>query len=189
MKKISINLIIGVVLSAILIVLAIILIKPTYMTAFNNKIYTSRDNTSFSYDNEVIKYTRQDKKITIDLPTLPDRIVYQEDTGTVYMAVEEHSFEGKHLNGTDTLEGLTVDEVLLYYKYITLLTVTHTDVTKKEVTTSILGVISAFILSFLAYPVILFDKIKKTKILIAICVPLTAILCVTSAFYIYFTLK
>ena len=189
MKKISINLIIGVVLSVILIVLAIILIKPTYLTAFDNKIYTSRDNTSFSYDNEVIKYTRQGKKLTIDLPDSSDRIVYQEDTGMVYMAVEEKSFEGKHLNGTDSLEGLTGDEVLLYYKYITLLTVTHTDVTDKKVVTSILGVISAFILSFLAYPVILFDKIKKTKILIAICVPLTAILCVTSAFYIYFTLK
>ncbi len=93
MKKISINLIIGVVLSAILIVLAIILVKPTYLTAFDNKIYTSRDNTSFSYDNEVIKYTRQGKKLTIDLPDSSDRIVDQEDTGMVYMAVEEKAFE------------------------------------------------------------------------------------------------
>ena len=188
MKKLSINLIIGVILSAILIVIAILCIKPTYMTAFNNKIYTSRDNTSFSYDNEIIKYKRQDEKLTVSFAN-GDSLVYQRDTGRVVFGVEGKIFEGTYTKDGYSLEGLTKEEIDLYFKYITLLNVTHTDVTNKKVTASILSVFIAFILSFLAYPVILLGKIKETKILAIICVSMTLILCVSSAFYIYFTLK
>jgi len=201
MKKLGINLIIGFVLSGILIVLAILFVKPNYYLTIlvkdsNTKIiYVSKDNKTFSYENDLIKYSKRDDKLTIDINLEGEesgRMVYfykGDEKGRLVMSLENKIFEAKYFENEYNLEGLTPEEMTLYFKYITLLTITHEDVRAQKVATCILGVLIAFILSFLAYPAILFDNVKETKKLALICIPMTLILCVASAFYIYFTLK
>ena len=201
MKKIWINLIIGFILSGILIVLAILFVKPNrYLTILQKDsntriIYVSKDNKTFSYENDIIKYSKKDNKLTIDikLEGVEDgRMVYfykGEEEGRLVMSLEGKIFEAKYFENEYNLEGLTVEEMGLYFKYITLLTVTHDNVMPQKIVCSILGVLIAFILSFLAYPVILYDKFKETKNLAIVSTSMTIILCICSAFYIYFTLK
>ena len=201
MKKIGINLIIGFVLTGILIVLALIFVKPNYYLTVLKKdgntslVYSSSDNTVFRYENDVITYSKKEYKLTIDINLEgkeKSRMVYftgGEEKGRLVCDLEGKIFEAKYQKNEYSLEGLDPDEMTLYFKYITLLTVVHEDVRAQKVICSILSVFIAFILSFLVYPTILFDKIKETKNLALICIPITLILCLASAFYIYFTLK
>ena len=63
------------------------------------------------------------------------------------------------------------------------------NVTNQKIICSILSIFIGFILSFLAYPYVLFEKLKETKKLAIFSVGLTIILCISSGFYIFFTLK
>ena len=222
MKKIGINLLVGFLITAILIVISLIVIKPnfTYMISFNDKIYTSKDAETFSYENNKISFSKQDNKITIDVKKqasntyYEDKIVYIIDSGLTAFAIEDvdsnPSFSATITFSDDdkksaSISGygreLTVDEMLICYKYSNLINVKLNNVGIKEVNNDrinvtnqkiiccILSVFIGFILSFLAYPVILFDKLKETKKLAIISASLTLILCLSSGFYIFFTLK
>jgi len=209
MKKLGINIIIGSAISIILIVLAKLIIKPnyTYLTAFNDHVYSSRDKTSFSYDNNTISYKKLDDRLTIESSsedTSDISIVRFYEDGRTIMAVEHKIIEGYIEITVDKKgnehascrfeEALNVDDMLLFLKYSVLFEIQRVDndrinVTNQKIICAILSVFIAFILSFLAYPVILFNKIKESKNLALILIPSTLILCILSAFYIYFTLK
>ena len=199
MKKTGINLIIGFAIAIVLIVISIVAIKPnfTYILSFNGKVYETKDPKSFSYKNEEISYIKQDKIITVtyeesDKPE--NKIVYYEETGRTVMACDGKIFEAVYKDGNASFDGLDADEIVIFYKYISLLDMKEIDndrinVTNQKIICAILSVFIAFILSFLAYPAILFDKIKESKNLALILIPSTLILCVLSVFYIFFTLK
>ena len=199
MKKTGINLIIGFVIAIILIVISIVAIKPnfTYILSFNGKVYETKDPKSFSYKNEEISYIKQDKIITVtyeesDKPE--NKIVYYEETGRTVMACDGKIFEAVYKDGNASFDGLDADEIVIFYKYISLLDMKEIDndrinVTTQKVICAILSVFIGFILSFLAYPVILYEKIGENKKLALFAASLTLILCISSAFYIYFTFK
>lgn len=205
MKKLGINLIIGFILSGILIVLALLFVKPNYYLTMlkkdgsNNTVYVSKNGKVFSNENDVITYTKQGETMTVDIVFNKDKADEQtnkmvlftkgEDKGRLVMSLEGKIFEAKYDKGSVSLEGLEMDEMMLCLKYVTLLTTESEDVTSQKVLCSILGVFIAFILSFLAYPAILYEKLKETKNLAIVSVCITVVLCVCSGFYIYFTLK
>ena len=207
-NKILINLLVGLVISITLIVLNILVIKPnfTYLTTYNKGVYKSKDNITFrlvreddtsSYENEMITYKKQDEKMHISVPTKTyenNKMVYTEKTGEVLIAHDGKVINGTYINGTIGTEGLSYDEVIILMNYTTLLEVKEIDndkinVTSQKIICSILSVFIGFILSFLAYPVILFDKFKTNQKLAILSIGLTLVLCLSSAFYIYFTLK
>ena len=199
MKKIGINLIIGLIVSIVLIVINIIAIKPnyTYILSFNGKVYHSTNSSTFSYDNEIITYKKQDKTITVtyeEKDKQENKVVYYEETGRTVMACDNKIFEATYIDGNANFSGLNAEEIAIFYKYITLLDMKEVDndrinVTTQKIICSILSIFIGFILSFLAYPVILYDKIKENKKLAILCSSLTLILCLSSGFYIFFTLK
>ena len=208
MKKTGINLIIGTLISIVLIVLALIIIKPnmTYLIKYNNNTYSSKDNITFrviknddsaSYDNEIISFEEIDGKMHISVPTKTydsNKMVYTKEDGSTIIAHNGKIIEGKIKDGNIETTGLDGEEIIILMQYSSLLNVAKVDndrinVTNQKIICFILSVFIAFILSFLAYPAILFDKIKETKNLALICIPMTLILCLASAFYIYFTLK
>lgn len=212
MKKIGINLIIGTIISVILIVLSILLIKPnyTYMTIFDGKKFVSSNYSTFSYENENSEYSKID--INYEKKNNELRITSENNSETIgnfaiYYNYETYNTiilaEGKTAGGTYkvvdgcpvyTFEDEDSDKVIIFMKYCNLLNVINIDndkinVTTQKVLASILSIFIGYILSFLAYPVILYDKFKENKKLAMICIPMTLILCISSAFYIYFTLK
>ena len=194
MKKIGINLIIGTIISIILIVISLFVIKPnyTYMTKFNEEIWLSTDNKTFSNENEIISYERKDNLLTVTYEN--NKFVYDSESGRTVFACDGKIFEAKYINGTISFESLTPEEIASLYKYIVLLTVTKYDNDKINVTTQkiicvILSLFIGYILSFLAYPVILYEKVKENQKLAFISASMTIVLCLASAFYIYFTLK
>jgi hypothetical protein len=214
MKKIGINLIIGTIISIVLIVISLLVIKPNYsylMMDNNNNIWISTNGSTFSFNNEEISYKKEDDKITIEMNNsysnkTDAKIIYMTsstDYGKVLMAAEGFIVEGKrtysetdtkHEHPIDTFTKADPDGITIYYKYIGLLEIRQIDNDKINVTTQkilccILSIFIGYILSFLAYPVILYDKFKENKKLALICIPSTLILCISSAFYIYFTLK
>ncbi len=199
MKKTGINLIIGFVIAIILIVISIVAIKPnfTYILSFNGKVYETKDPKSFSYKNEEISYIKQDKIITVtyeesDKPE--NKIVYYEETGRTVMACDGKIFEAVYKDGNASFDGLDADEIVIFYKYISLLDMKEIDndrinVTTQKVICAILSIFIGFILSFLAYSVFLYEKVEENKKLALISVAMTLVLCLSSGFYIYFTLK
>lgn len=199
MKKIGINLIIGFILTIILVVISLLVIKPnyTYLITFNDKVYQTKDPKSFSYQNEVISYKEQDNIITVtyeETAKPENKVVYYKETGRTVMACDNKIFEATYINGNANFEGLDADEIMIFYKYITLIDMKTVDndrinVTNQKIICSILSIFIAFILSFLAYPLFLYEKLEESK-KIAICaISMTVLLCISSAFYIYFTLK
>ena len=194
MKKIGINLIIGSIISIILIVISLLTIKPnyTYMTKFDNKIWLSTDNRTFSNENEVISYEKKDNLLTIAYGD--NKMVYNSDSGRTVFGCDGYIFEANYINGKISFESLSQEEIASLYKYIVLLKVAKYDNDKINVTTQkilcvILSIFIGFILSFLAYPVILYEKVKENRKLACISISMTILLCLFSAFYIYFTLK
>lgn len=207
-KNIGINILIGALISIILIVVSLITIKPnyTYFVIYNNKTYSSTDYTSFSNGNEVISYKKTDKRLDIELEfrdksgTITDKadIAYIYETGQTLIGNNGKIIEGTYLdnNGSPSynFNDMDSDEIVVFLKYIPLVMVKHIDndrinVTTQKIICSILSVFIGYILSFLAYPHILFEKLKKTQNLVVFCIGLTLILCISSAFYIIFTLK
>ena len=218
MKKIGINIIIGSLISIALIVISLLVIKPnfTYLVTFNDKIYASKDASTFSYNNNVISFLEQDEKLIVEVKTekdnafYEDRVVYMLETGYTAFAIEE---AGKTFDATITFDSnnsasikanskeLSYDEMMICYTYSNLLNAKINDVGMQKVDNdkinvisqkiicAILSIIIGFILSFLAYPVILYEKCNENKKLAIICISLTAILCLSSGFYIFFTLK
>ena len=212
MKKIGLNIIIGAILSAVLIVICIFAIKPdyTYMAAFDGKIYVSTDYSTFSFENENneysridIKYEKTKEELKIESEnndkTIGDFVIrYNYQTHYTVILAEGKTAAGNYevVNGSPVYEFEDSDgeKILIFMKYTSLINVKEVNndkinVTSQKIICSILSVFIGFILSFLAYPVILYDKCKKNKDLALICIPLTVILCISSAFYIYFTLK
>ena len=222
MKKIWINLLVGVLISVVLIVISLVSIKPniTYMLTFNDKIYSSKDAETFSYDNNKISFSKQDNKLIIEIKKQgstiynEDKIIYIAENGYTAFAIEEsnerYDFdavitfsndEAKSPTITKYYRELTAEQMIVCYKYSNLINAKLNNVGMKEVDNdrinvtnqkiicSILSVFIGFILSFLAYPVILFEKLKETKKLAIISGCLTVILCISSGFYIFFTLK
>lgn len=199
MKKIGINLIIGTLISIALIIISILVIKPnfTYLITFNGKIYETKDPKSFSYKNEEISYIKQDKKITVTYEETgkpENKVVYYETTGRTIMACDEKIFEVTYIDGNANFEGLEADEIAIFYKYISLIEMKEIDNDRINVTTQkiiclILSIFIGFILSFLAYPVFLYEKVEENKKLALISISMTLVLCLSSGFYIYFTLK
>ena len=194
MKKIGLNILIGSIISIVLIVICLVTIKPnyTYIMKFNDKIWLSTDNSTFSYENEVISYERQDNTETITYEN--NKMVYNTETGRTVFACDGKIFEANYINGTASFDNLSAEEIAIFYKYISLLEIRSVDndrinVTAQKVICCILSVFIGFILSFLAYPVILYEKVSKNKNLALISISLTIILSLSSAFYIYFTLK
>ena len=194
MKKIGINLIIGTIISIVLIVMCLLVIKPnyTYMKQFNEKVWLSTDGSTFSYDNEIISCTKKDNSETISYEN--NKIVYDTTSGRAVFACDGLIFEANYKDGNISFENLSTEQMMVLYKYITLLNTTKYDNDRINVTTQkiiclILSIFIGFILSFLAYPVILYEKVKENQKLAFISASMTIILCLSSAFYIYFTLK
>ena len=218
MKKIGINIIIGSIISIVLIVISLLVIKPnfTYFVTFNDKIYASQDASTFNCENNVISFLKQDKKLTIEVKVEKDKVFYEDkvvymlETGYTAFAIEE---AGKTFDATITFDSnysasikanskeLSYDEMMICYTYSNLLNAKINDVGMQKVDKDKINVVSqkiicvilsifiGFILSFLAYPVILYEKCKENKKLAVICISLTVILCLSSGFYIFFTLK
>ena len=213
MKKIGINLIIGTILSIILIVISLLVIKPnmTYLVGFNGNIYSSKNPDTFSYENEIISYKKTDilriNYIITDKDTLKETtntIAYNEETGKTVMACDKEMFEviitktvsnDNQVSYSPSFDStVTQEQMAICLKYITLLDVKSVDndrinVGGQKTICSILSIFIGYILSFLAYPVILFDKIKENKKLAILSSSMTLILCISSAIYIFFTLK
>lgn len=212
MKKIGINLIIGTINSIILIILCILVIKPnyTYLTVFDGKIFSSTDYSTFSYENEDSKYSKIDIKFKKDAEILrissdnPDdsigkfEISYNYSTYETVILAEGKTAGGtyKIVNGSPvyTFEDTDSEKIAIFIKYTSLINVKEINNDKINVTTqkiicSILSIFIGFILSFLAYPVILYEKVKENRKLACISGSMTIILCLFSAFYIYFTIK
>ena len=208
MKKVGINLIIGVLVSVILIVISLLVIKPnnTYMTAFNDHIYLSTDNSTFSYNNNIISYSKLDDRLKIE-STSEDvgniNIVRMNIDGRTVMDINGKIIDAYIELTTDSegkthaqsrFENVDVDDMLTFLKYSVLFEVKSVDndkinVKAQKIICVILSIIIGFILSFLAYPVVLYEKIKENKKLAVFCASLTLILCLSSGFYIFFTLK
>ena len=194
MKKIGLNILIGSIISIVLIVICLVTIKPnyTYLMKFDNKTWLSTDNSTFSYENEIISYDRQDDYTRI---TYNDNMVaYSSETGRTIMHCDGKLFEANYKDGVASFSDVTQEEVAIFYKYISLLEIRSVDnnkmnVTAQKVICCILSVFIGFILSFLSYPVILFEKVSKNQNLAFISISMTILLCLFSAFYIYFTLK
>ena len=115
MKKIGINLIIGTIISVVLIVICLLVIKPNYsyfMMDENHNIWASTNGSTYSYENEIISYTKEGKKITIEMNNSYSnnqdaRIMYFTELEARYDA--RQSFYGKahvidHENGTYELQ-------------------------------------------------------------------------------------
>lgn len=194
MKKVGINLIIGSLISIILIVICLITIKPnyTYIMQFNNKTWLSTDKSTFSNENEIITYTKQDEYTRISYND--NTVAYSSETGRTIMKCDGKLFEANYKDGVVSFTDLDAEEIAIFYKYISLLEIRSVDndrinVVSQKIVCVILSIIIGFILSFLAYPVILYEKISKNGNLALICISMTLILSLSSAFYIYFTLK
>lgn len=229
MKKLGLNLIIGFIITIALVVINIIVIKPnyTYVIVFDGKPYVSQDASTFNFQDEVISFSLQNNKLTIDAKiekskkTLyEEKVVYLTDTGYIAFAIEGET-ENKTFDATITFtenidsdgkktyspsikgnsKELDYEEMMICYRYVSPINAklnndgmvkTNNDkinVVGQKIICSILSVFIGFILSFLAYPVILYEKIEENKKLAVISICLTAILCLSSGFYIFFTLK
>ena len=227
MKKVGINIIVGSLISIVLIVISLLVIKPnfTHLVNFNDKIYASSDASTFSYDKNVISFSKQDNKIIIDIefkeegkPSYDDRVVYVIDSGYTAFATGEtqKSFDA-NITFTESIDEngkknyspsikandgeLEYEEMMICYKYCGLINVKlnndgmqkvdndRINVTVQKVLCVILSIFIGFILSFLAYPVILYEKCKENKNLAIISISMTVVLCLFSGFYIFFTLK
>lgn len=229
MKKIGINLIIGFIITITLIIVNIIVIKPnySYVIVFDGKPYVSQDASTFNFQDEVISFSQQDKKLTIDAKiekskkTLyEEKVVYLTDTGYAAFAIEGESgnktFDA-NITFTESIDTdgkktytpaiksnsveLSYDEMMICYRYVSPINAKLNDdgmvktnndkinVTAQKVICSILSLFIGFILSFLAYPRILYEKIEENKKLAIISISMTLVLCLSSGFYIFFTLK
>ena len=212
MKKTGLNILIGTILSVVLIVICLVTIKPnyTYMVVFDNKPFLSTDYSTFSYENEKneyskidIKYDKTKENLTIESENNDKTIgnfaiKYNYETHYTVILAEGKTAAGTYElidgNPSYNFEDEDGEKIAIFMKYTSLINVKDIDndkinVTAQKIICSILSIIIGFILSFLAYPVILYDKCKENKNLALICIPMTIILCISSAFYIYFTLK
>ena len=191
----------------------------TYFMKFNDKIYISQNHSLYSCDNNIISFSKKDDKITIEAKIesnnsyYENKIVYDKETGYTIFAIEGEvnkifdaiitfaNDDTKTPTINNSSKELSYDEIIDGLKYANLLNakinnigieVVNKDKLKpntQKIICSILSIIIGFILSFLVYPVILFDKIKENKKLAIFSIGLTFILCLSSAFYIFFTLK
>lgn len=218
MKKIGINLIIGSLITIVLIVISLLVIKPnyTYLLSFNDKIYVSQNNSTYNVDNDEISFSKRDKKINISVKTdssntiYEDKVVYDTETGYTIFAIEGEpnkifdatiTFNDDSSKISSSSKELSYDEMLLAYKYSNLINAKINGIglekvnkdrisaTIQKVICSILSVFIGFILSLFIYPVILYEKLKENQKLAVISIGLTLILCISSGFYIFFTLK
>ena len=182
-----------------------------YTSKDANKFSYDNNDISFSLqDNKLtIDVKKQGSTIYYE-----DKIVYFKDTGyTAFLIEDENSKSSfsatitfsdddkKSASITKYYKELTAEQMIISYKYANLINAKinkvglqevnndKINVTNQKIICCILSVFIGFILSFLVYPYILFEKLKETKKLVIISVSLTLILCLSSGFYIFFTLK
>lgn len=206
-------------ITLIIINIIVIKPNMTYMIGFNGKIYVSQNNSTYNVDNDVISFLKQDKKIQIeskiekDNSFYEDKVVFDPKTGYTVLAIEGDtniiidaniSFSSDKYKTPiikSATKELSYEEMMICMKYANLLNAKINGIDRKDIDKdkinvasqkiicSILSVFIGVILSFLAYPVILYEKLKENQKLAVISIALTFILCISSGFYIFFTLK